>query len=232
MTKKARTNRSATPLSIGPGINLHLTPNDIKKGTKRYTDWHWGYEPAKVVDAGLDPADWQTNPMPRVLVECGKLIRLHVRAPRTVASEKVHPRRRYDAMIEFSRNVSNTSHVAYDPSHSHERIYLVAPKQTQNTLKRKLFDNNNMPLMPLHQLASIAGGKHGKKNDYPDVSVKPVGVLTAIVYDTAKEGDGQSYYIHQVGELSHMYPFLCVDEQGRLWLAGGNYSSPNPGITD
>lgn len=235
MSKKARTNRGPAnyTLPVGQGVNVHLTPKDHKKGFEAYKGWHWGYEPTRVVDAGFDPMDWQTNPMPKLLVECGRLIRLHVRVPRVVSSDKkIHPRRRYDGMIEFGRSVSKGSHIAYDPAHSNERLYLIAPSPTLNTLKRRLFDNNNMQAMPLHQLASIAGGKHGKKHDYPDVMVKPIGVLTAVVYDTAKEGDGQSFYIHQMGELTHQYPFLCIDGQGRLWLSGGDYAAPMQGITN
>ena len=64
------------------------------------------------------------------------------------------------------------------------------------------------------------------------MKVKPVGVLTALVYFTHKQGDGPSYYIHQMGELSHHLPILAFDRHGRPWLAGGNYTCPTPGITD
>lgn len=236
MSKKARSNRVASTeqynLPVGSGVNLHLTQQERKKGFEGYKSWHWGYEPSRIIDAQLDPSDWVSNPMPRVLVECGRLVRLHVRAPRTVASSKVHPRRRYDGMIEFSKTTSQYSHIGYDPSHPNERLYLVLPETSQRILQSKLFKANTMQEMPLFQLATIAGGKHSKKNDYPDVLVKPIGVLTAVVYDTAKEGDGQSFYIHQMGELTHQYPFLCIDSKGRLWLAGGSYSAPPAGITN
>jgi hypothetical protein len=88
--------------------------------------------------------------------------------------------------------------------------------------------------MELNQLASVAGGKHGKRADYPMITVKPIGVLTALVYYTSKAGDSPppSYYIHQMAEISGWYPILAVDNSGRLWLAGGNYTVPTPGITD
>ena len=70
------------------------------------------------------------------------------------------------------------------------------------------------------------------RHGYPDVMVKPLGAVTAVVYQTHKKGDGPSYYIHQMAEISGKFPFLGVDNRGRLWLAGGNYTSPNPGITD
>ena len=139
-------------------------------------------------------------------------------------------------MIEFARNVSPRAHIAYDPEHEHERLYrLVLPSQ-RKTLKERFWDHNAMKPVNLNDLAKIAGGKHGRKRDYPNVMAKPLGVLTAVVYYTAKKGDakpnGGSFYIHHVGEISSRYPFLCIDKKGRLWLAGGNTTSPTPGITD
>jgi len=212
-------------MDIDPALDLD--GREMKKGAEDYSKWHWGYSPRKVVD-------WNDPDMPRMLVECGKLVRLHVRAPRD--SNSVHPRRRRDAMIEFSRNVSDNAHIAYDPEHPHERLYLLVPPSQRRTIKKRFWDNNPMPARNLNDLAAIAGGKHGRKRDYPNVVCKPIGVLTGVVYYTAKRGDspenGGSFYIHKVGELSAHYPFLCVDNKGRLWLAGGNYTSPPPGITD
>jgi hypothetical protein len=228
MSRKAKKNRSADPLDdleVGPGIEF--APGEAARGSKQYNSWHWGHSARRVVD-------WKDKDMPRMLVECGKLVRLHVRAPRTTNSR--HPRRRRDAMIEFSRSVSADAHVAYDPDHSHERLYLLVPKRQQATLKKRFWDGNTIAPRDLNDLAAIAGGKHGRKRDYPNVMCKPIGVLTGVVYYTAKKGDspenGGSFYIHHVGELSAHYPFLCIDQKGRLWLAGGNYTSPAPGITD
>ena len=207
--------------------SLSLSKDEVQDGVGGYETWHWGYKPRKVVD-------WNDKDMPRMLIECGRLVRLHVRLPRDPNGK--HPRRRRDPRIEFSRAVSKHAHIAYDPQHPFERLYLLIPKSQRQTLKKAFWDNNNMPPQPLNQLAQIAGGKHGNMNDYPNILCKPLGVLTAVVYYTAKKGDapedGGSFYIHEVGELSHHYPFLCIDKQGRLWLAGGNTESPPPGITD
>lgn len=135
-------------------------------------------------------------------------------------------------MIEFSRSVSEGSHIAYDPDHPYERLYLLVPPGAQQTLSKRFWYENNFHPMNLNEIAMVAGGRHGRRQDYPDIMVKPVGVLTAVVYFTHKKGDGPSYYIHKVGELSGKFPFLCCDQIGRLWLAGGNYTSPSPGITD
>jgi hypothetical protein len=131
--------------------------------------------------------DWNDEDMPRLLIECGKLVRLHLRAPRDDSSR--HPRRRRDAMIEFSKNVSPFAHIAYDPDHPYERLYLLIPPSQRKTLKEHFWDNNPMPARNLNDLAQIAGGKHSRKRDYPDVMCKPLGVLTGVVYYTAKQGD-------------------------------------------
>jgi hypothetical protein len=199
MARKARSNRN---LYVDP--DLSLSKKELAKGSKEYKDWHWGYGAKKVLD-------WNDKDMPRILVECGKLVRLHVRAPQFTSGR--HPRRRRDAMIEFSRSVSPKAHVAYDPDHPYERLYLLVPPAQRRTLKEKFW--NPSQARNLNELAAIAGGKHGKKRDYPNIMCTPIGVLTGIVYYTAKKGDATedsgSFYIHQVGEISHVYPFLCVD---------------------
>jgi len=200
---------------------LDLSEAGLMQGSKTYEDWHWGVEGQKVVD-------WKDSDMPATLIECGRLIRMHVRAP----GGGTHPRRKRDTMIELSQRASQSSHVAFDPEHPDERLYLLLSPSTRPAMKERFWDHNNLPATDLNQMAGYAGGRHGRRKDYPHVAVKPVGVLTAVVYYTHKQGDGQSYYIHQMGELSHNFPILCVDRKGRLWLAGGNYTCPTPGITD
>jgi hypothetical protein len=209
--------------------SLDLTAAEIKKGKQKYRKWHWGHEARQAVD-------WNDPDMPRMLIECGRLVRMHARLPRNIAG-LAHPRRRRDTMIEFSRNVSPAAHIAYDPSHPHERLYLLIPQSQQGTIKQRFWDRiPDDQIRDLNDWATIAGGRHARKRDYPHIRVKPIGILTGVVYYTAKKGDAPrhsgSFYIHHVGELSAVYPILCVDQQGRLWLAGGNYTSPPPGITD
>lgn len=217
----------------GLAIDADVDPDELSKGTQHYDDWHWGIGPGKVID-------WDDPDYPRMLIECGRLIRLHVRAPDNwIANPKrgSHPRRKRDTMIELARTASENSHIAFDPDHPEERLYLLVDPKASKTLARRFWHENEARSLDLNALAAIAGGKHGKRSDYPKIRVKPVGVLTAVVYYTHKKGDEnpgnpKSYYIHAVGELSNHYPILCVDEKGRLWLAGGNYRSPTPGITD
>jgi len=78
----------------------------------------------------------------------------------------------------------------------------------------------------------MAGGRHGRRSDYPHVIAKPLGVLTGVMYFAHKKGDGPSAYLHEMGEQTCHFPILACDEHGRLWICGGNYLVPTPGITD
>lgn len=216
--KKRNARRNRSSLSVDP--SLDLDPSTLKRGAQAYENWHWGEGAAKVVD-------WNDPDMPPMLIECGRLIRLHVRAPEADR----HPRRQRDAMIQLSRAASDASHIAYDPAHPRERLYLLVNPKSRKALASRFWEQNTAPSMSLAYLSGIAGGKHAR-DDYPAVVVKPLGVLTALVYLTNKKGDGMSYYIHHMGEMSGRFPILAVDATGRLWMAGGNYTTPTPGITD
>lgn len=204
---------------------LDLAPHELERGFKAYEDWHWGAAAHQVVD-------WDDPDMPRMLIECGRLVRLQVRAP-LPATGSLRQRHR-DAMIELSRRASATSHIAYDPDHADDRLYLLLDSAVRAAVALRFWHDNAAAEMPLAELAALAGGRHGRKADYPNLMVKPVGVLTAVVYCTHKQGDGDvpSYYIHKLGEVSGICPILAADEAGRLWMAGGNYQTPTPGITD
>jgi hypothetical protein len=211
-----------TRRKYNPRISVESkAPNSYaKKYAQKYTDWHWGEQPAMVLD-------WDDPDLPENMIECGRLVRVHFRAPASV-----NPRRERDTMIELARPVARRSYVVYDPAHPSERLYLLVSPTATARLAERFFYENSAPEVPLGQLALMVGGRHGKVDDYPNVMVKPIGVMTALVYHTHKKDDGPSYYIHKMGEESAHYPVLAADEQGRLWIAGGNYTCPTPGITD
>ena len=209
-----------------------LKEADRLLGEKRNRDWHWFSEGDNWTQHIIEVDD---DDLPSHLIECGRLIRLHIRAPSTARTNR-HPRRRRDTKIEFSAAVSKNSHVAFDPNHRDERLYLIVSPQAQAELKKAFWDRSSMKSQSLNDVAEVAGGRHGQR-DYPDVLVKPLGVITAVVYRTRKSGDEnpedpRSYYIHKLAEITGKFPFLCVDDRGRLWFVGGNYTSPTPGITD
>ena len=209
-----------------------LHPEKIKKGMEKYREWHWFGQGDNL---NQKVKHWDDPDYPNMLVECGRLIRMHVRLPKS--NPRRHPRRDRDSMIELSQRISEQSFVAFDLEHPHQRLYLLTPDAVREEIRRKFWEDNSFRPLPLKDVAMRAGGRHGKMSDYPNVMVKPIGVLTAVVYRTHKKGDEmpgepRSYYIHRMAEITGYFPFLCVDSKGRLWLAGGSYTSPVPGITD
>ena len=202
---------------------------DADRGTRQYLDWHW-FKPGEKGAPEVKVVTWKDPDVPASLIECGRLVRFHVRLPSHDSPK--HPRRDRDTMIEFSRAVSDKSHLAFDPDHTRERLYCLIDASARPALKERFWSKNPISAMDLNDLAQFAGGKHGRDGDYPGVNVKPVGVVTAVCYRTTKKEDGDSYYIHKMGELTHHYPILACDFLGRLWLAGGSYTCPRPGITN
>lgn len=220
---RARNNRG---MSVDPTVTSSL--EDIERGAEDYSNWHWGEPTTRVLD-------WKDPDYPDMLVGCGKLVRLQIRAPHAtnhVKNNRSHPRRQQDTQIQFSRAVSSGSYLAFDPNHPNQRLYLCIAGPAMAQLEATFWASNSMPPMRLGDVAGMVGGRHGNPRDYPEIPVKPIGILTAIVYQTTKKGDGLSYYIHQVGEISKLFPVICCDEQGRLWIAGANTTSPTPGVTD
>jgi hypothetical protein len=61
---------------------------------------------------------------------------------------------------------------------------------------------------------------------------KPLGIASAVTYDTDKSVDGRSYYIHRFGEETGIRPVAAVSEDGTLWWCGGDYTCPTAGITN
>lgn len=188
---------------------------------EEYTKWHWGIEPANVMewdDPDLEDLDF---------VECGRLVELHVR----------EPGQRRDTIVRLNRKEMNGSHLVFDPNHPHQRLYILSHPDFQRRVHQAYRRNpeykggSKYRAMPLVQIAKQVGGRHATR-DYLDIEAAPVGILTHVVYATEKKGDGFSQYIHKLGEESGIRPALAADDQGRLWIVGGNYTSPTPGITD
>lgn len=168
-----------------------------------------------------EKADWKEMQ----LVDCGRLVELHYRMPEQKATIK-------DKLFKIPRVLSNTVHLAFDPNHPSDRLYIVTnnPK-VRKKFKDKFYVNNPHELMPLSEMAEWIGGRHAT-DDYFDCDAKAVGILTAVTYACEKVGDGYSFYIHRMGEESGIQPILAVSSDGSLWIAGGNYTCPIQGITD
>ena len=186
-----------------------------KNPDKVYEDWHWGVKP-------VAKKEWKDNHLPKgSLVECGRLVEVHYR----------EPGKQKDTIIRLSRDEGNGSHLVFDPRHPCQRLYILSHKKFAERMRQQHLTNPKYQAKPLRDLAKIAGGRHAM-NDYPKVEATPLGVFTHVVYACEKQGDGYSFYIHELGEESGKAPIIALDERGRMWVCGGNYTVPNPGITD
>lgn len=185
---------------------------------QHYQRWHWGAPAERVLE-------WPDPIYPAHMIEIGRLAELHY----VDLNHRAH-------VFEVPAADLNNNAVVFDPEHSGERIYLLLSARQLQAARR--FWNPQAPSVPLAKLAAQGGGRHATGRaayDYPNVRVQPVGVLTHIKYRTWKKGDDDavkgSFYIHEMGEEGGVPPILAVDARGRLWLAGGSYTCPTPGIT-
>lgn len=200
-------------------------PSKQRAGHKAYTDWHWGVEPSQVISvkppnvvkSKEDKKRWEDMN----LVECGRLVEIHY-APLDSAKRK-------DKVYKLSQKNSNACHLAFDMDHKDQRLYFILNPSTQKSNLRKL--HSEFPYVPLSALSKEIGGRHAT-DDYEDIDVKPIGIMTNVVYACEKKGDGYSFYIHALGEESGIRPVLAMAKDGSLWFAGGNYTAPIAGITD
>ena len=186
-------------------------------GEEIYKRWHWGkdFENKEEID---DPD------LPDRLIETGRLAELHFWPVRGRTARK-------DKIIKLTEKQSENSHLAFDPDHSFHRLYIILPPKLKREFKREYWEDDKLKEFDPSDIAQAAGGKHAT-DDYPDIQVKPIGILRNVVYACEKVGDGFSLYIHKMGEESGIKPALCVDKKGNLWIIGGDYTSPLQGITN
>ncbi len=193
--------------------------DQLQRGHDAYSDWHWGMAPEHVFE-------WSDPDYPDHLVECGRLSELRVRIPGQSRMTR----------ISLADKEANKSHLCWDLDHPLQRLYICTSPAVRAEAKAKFWHPKG-DVWNLNDLAAAVGSVQGKKADYPDISVKVVGVLTNVVYYTGKledwEADGGKgcFYIHKMGEEGGVQPALAVDSRGRFWIAGGSYTCPNPGIT-
>ena len=191
------------------------TPSDYKEIYKR---WHWSIPSDKVVN-------WPDPDVPAKMIEIGRLWELHV-----VPVGKSNPKK----IIEIRDKAKNNNYLVFDPHAVNQDLYCLLSKRAMADAKHKLWQGYNVNPESLSTWAKRAGGRHAKRK-YPNVKVKPVGILTDVVYRCWKKGDDDSSrgssYIHRMGEEGSVEPILVVDATGRLWIAGGGYTAPVPGIT-
>jgi len=221
-----RANRSTPRTKF---LDYDLTPEEADaamqtRGLKSREGIGWGLPASKMYFP--DPQ----RRLPAHLAEFGRLVKFHVLLPEQEAPVE----------IKIDRPYVNRSHVGIDVSLPRNRtpLYIATPPEVRQQAVRMLF--NPRAACTFHEAAQTAGGRHADDCLQPwwpvgsrRMIVTPIGVCATVTYHTHKRGDDpKSNYIHQLGEETGIRPLLCVDGEGFFWLAGGNYTNPNAGITD
>ena len=185
-------------------------------GAAAYEQWHWGIAPTLKLTVN-DPR------LPDILVECGRMYQITYDPPK--GSAQVITNQRGSEAYE-------NSHLCFDPTDRWGQLYIVCSPALKARGK-KLWSESEHHAQDLKAVAKMAdNGKH-TNGAYPRVKVKPLGLLTDLVYGTNKKGDGKSLYHHEVGEETGVLPVLCVAQDGTFWIAGGDYHGSNTaGITN
>lgn len=193
------------------------------RAKQRYKAAHWG-APSRTQIEVKDPL------LPATLTEMGKLTEL-----------KVQNGRRRD-VIQFPE--SDLISLSFDPRSASarftqsgpDRLYLTYPSDIADQIRANYWNPRNA--QDLGIVAQQAKCR-GRQSDYPypPVSVTPIGLLHEVCYLTHKIGDEnpddpRSEYQHHMGEGNGIKPILCCDQDGYLWLAGGDYTVPDAGITN
>jgi hypothetical protein len=187
-------------------------------------------EDTRLIEAGaltslhLDPMDGKKRYL-RSVLPTAKLAEMTDEA----ALEGNEPDR--FSVIEVAESDWPNNWIAFDHDHPSQRLYLLLSPSTRRDVAQTLWEPGEAT-MPLGELAEHVGGIHGDADDYPDIDVQPLGRIFYMSYFTHKQGDDPaSIYIHRMGEEGGIEPILAVSEDGRLWIAGGSYTCPDPGIT-
>lgn len=187
-------------------------------GAKAFERWHWGIEPTFQMDVA-DPR----LPAEMELVECGRMYQIKYELPDGGVKTITNTR---------TSDTYKNSHLCFDANDKWGQLYIISSPSFRQKCK-ELWDQCRNPVRDLGEVARMSEkGKHNK-GFYPKLQVKPLGLLTDLVYGTVKKGDGPSLYHHEVGEETGVLPVLCVAKDGSLWIAGGDYhGSHTAGITN
>jgi len=198
-----------------------------RKALDRYESSHWGNGPSRV-DQVPDPD------LPRELVQMGELRSIRIRDGNswlTLDFGTTGPGLAGDVIDLSTRNRNNRVAFTHDRA---ERLYFLTTDAARKRARASLV----VPRAPWYLLNEVVRSSEGRQTRYPypasvgSIPVQVLGKIWDIVYFTDKKGDGPNEYIHRSGEDSGKRPWLTIDESGRFWVAGGNYSVPDGGITD
>ena len=193
---------------------------------KAFWNWKWydreDSNPGEVRVFEIDDDD-----LPERLVGCGRLIAFRYRVPIT-GNVRSNPSKEFRVPSSGQQD----SFLFFDLDDPGQRLYPVLSEKARGLAAASFYRPNPFAEISLPQLAKMTGGRQAKGVPYPDVMVKPIGVASAAVYEAEKRDDGKSLYIHRFGEETGVRPVLAMGNDGRIWLAGGDYTCPTPGITN
>lgn len=200
------------PLEFAPATGRPKRANPARNpAAARYESAHWGKPPAWTKRVSHPELAERQH-----VVQMGELLTLEYREPST---RRLHT-------LEFA---PGTAHLAFTPDKA-ERLVVLTSAEDRKAAAAMCRDL--APRSPWEALPDVAADVGGRQATFtsPDVAVREVGRLTRVVYRTDKEGDGESDYVHRMGEEGGIEPVLCVDARGYLYLAGGSYRVPDRGI--
>lgn len=202
--------RNPTAIEVPTGVDPR-SPK-VQRLVEAYRTFHWGAPPDRIIRIN--------DPMVPDAAKLGDLYNLDI-GPSMARAESIE--------------LPKTSILAYDKDHPRERLYVILPKQTREEIRNGMKGVPDSKLYWLQEIAESTGGDHA---DYelPELLAYPLGVLQAVVYYTYKrgeEGDKPWEYKHDFGHehSDGIRPILAADVSGRLWICGGSYRVPAPGIT-
>lgn len=172
---------------------------------KAYTDWHWSAKPDKFIHV-------RDKCVPD-LVGIGRL--------NEILTDK--------GALKFGKG----GWLGFDPKHPHERIHIVLAAKDRERVRKAVKAAGQMHY--LQDIAKAAGGTH-TRYALPRIKAAPIGIVKNCVYTTLKVGEengGLNAYEHAFGHehSQGVKPILAADASGRLWMCGGSYTSPDPGVT-
>lgn len=188
-----------------------------------YRSHHWGLPSQRVIDLGPNG-----NVYPSDLPQMGELIKVLVE---TVEGGGLSSTPGDPVEIELPPG----THLAFGTAEP-RRLYVVYERPgLGRDVAKALWVKGN----PTTSLQEVNNAPAGRWKKYPierpaarRLQVQVVGWLLEIWYQTEKGKDGPSTYHHVMGEVTNRPPLLCVDREGRLWIAGGNYKVEPRGVVD
>jgi hypothetical protein len=185
-----------------------------RKAADRWAATHWLKDGDRKRNS-VKVIDYPDALFPDTLVGMGKLIEFHVK-----------PSKGREVVITFPKGCI----LAFTMDKA-EHLYPCLTAATKADVRARYWREGQA--CSLRDYMRHVGGFQAKfPAHHPNVQVTPIGTVTHVVYETYKEGDDYSQYIHEFGEESGTLPHLAADSTGRLWVVGGNYTTPVEGITD